>query len=227
MSAFVLRRSLLRLAVVLQVILLVTSLVAPVAALAEEPSADPSPTPTPSAEPSAEPTPEPSAEPTPQATAEPTPEATVEPTAEPTAEPDPTATPATPAPSAEPTPEPTPTAPAAAPTISSDQADYPPGAVVTLAGSNWQPGEYVHVYVNDDVGSTWNRHADLVADAGGRITDQFTLPDWFVATYRVTAGGSVSGTATTTFTDGNFRVKSNSASVFFSLTWTEHINNLS
>ena len=44
-----------------------------------------------------------------------------------------------------------------APTIQSDQADYSPGATVTLTGSNWQPGESVRIYVNDDVGQTWKR----------------------------------------------------------------------
>src|SRR5215211_1430254 len=39
-----------------------------------------------------------------------------------------------------------------APTIQSDQADYSPGATVTLTGSNWQPGESVNINVNDDEG---------------------------------------------------------------------------
>ena len=43
----------------------------------------------------------------------------------------------------------------------------------------------------------------MVADADGQISDPFTLPDWFVATYAVVATGTESGTATTTFTDGN------------------------
>ena len=148
-----------------------------IAALAEEPSADPSPSPTPSAEPSAEPTPE--------ATPESTPEATPseEQTAEPTPEATPEATPETPAPTPEPTPEPTPAEPVAAPTIASDLDDYPPGGLVTLTGSNWQPGEVVHIFVNDDWGSSWNRHVDVVADENGNITDQFNLPDWFVAHY--------------------------------------------
>src|SRR5215204_3509717 len=95
------------------------------------------------------------------------------------------------------------TASASLPTIQSDQADYPPGATVTLTGSNWQPGEAVHITVNDDQGQTWSRDADVSADASGNITDQFQLPDWFVATYKVTATGAQSGAATTTFTDGN------------------------
>ena len=167
------RPSLLRLLVALQVFLLVASLVAPLAALAEEPSADPSPSPTPSAEPSAEPTPEATPEPTAEPTAESTPEAT----------PEETAPPATPAPTAEPTAEPTPAEPASPPTIASDLDDYPPGGLVTLTGSNWQPGEIVHIFVNDDWGSSWNRHVDVTADENGNINDQFNLPDWFVAQY--------------------------------------------
>ena len=91
------------------------------------------------------------------------------------------------------------------PTIQSDQADYPPGATVTLTGSNWQPGESVHINVNDDQGKTWNydSNPDVTADANGNISHSFNLPDWFVATYKVTATGAQSGTATTTFTDGN------------------------
>ncbi len=87
-----------------------------------------------------------------------------------------------------------------APTIQSDKADYAPGELVTLTGGNWQPGESVHINVNDDEGQTWSRNVDVTADASGNISDSFNLPDWFVATYSVTATGS-SGTATTSFTD--------------------------
>src|SRR5918993_602293 len=89
---------------------------------------------------------------------------------------------------------------APAPTIQSDKADYAPGATVTLTGSGWQPGESVHINVNDDVGQTWSYNHDVTADASGNISDSFNLPDWFVAAYSVTATGS-SGTATTSFTD--------------------------
>src|SRR5919201_2196640 len=87
------------------------------------------------------------------------------------------------------------------PTISSDQADYAPGATVTLTGSNWQPGEAVHISVNDSIGQTWSYGADVTADAGGGYTNQFQLPTSFVASYLVTATGLLSGTAMTTFTD--------------------------
>src|SRR3712207_8559407 len=50
---------------------------------------------------------------------------------------------------------------------------------------------------------TWSRNVDVTADESGNITDQFNLPDWFVAVYTVTATGAQSGVATTTFTDGD------------------------
>src|SRR3712207_838070 len=82
-----------------------------------------------------------------------------------------------------------------APTIQSDLSDYGPGDTVTLTGSNWQPGELVNIYVNDDLGKTWERNVDVTADANGAIRDQFQLPSWFVATYKVTATGAQSGVA--------------------------------
>jgi hypothetical protein len=90
-----------------------------------------------------------------------------------------------------------------APTIQSDKADYAPGELVTLTGSGWQPGESVNIVVNDDVGQTWNRNVNVIADASGNITDQFNLPDWFVATYSVNATGASGAVATSSFTDGN------------------------
>src|SRR5215203_2198008 len=93
------------------------------------------------------------------------------------------------------------------PTIQSDKADYAPGELVTLTGSGWVPGESVNIVVNDDVGQTWNRNVNVIADPSGNISDSFNLPDWFVATYTVTATGTQSGVATTTFTDGTVRVR--------------------
>ena len=105
----------------------------------------------------------------------------------PTETPEPTETP-TPTPTDTPTEEPTSTptpSPTTPPTILSDKDDYAPGEAVTLTGANWQPGETVHIFVNDDEGQTWRRDVDVVADANGAITDSFNLPDWFVATYTV------------------------------------------
>jgi len=87
------------------------------------------------------------------------------------------------------------------PTISSDKADYPPGGTVVLTGSNWQPGESVNIFVNDDAGKTWSRSVDVTADENGNIRDEFQLPSWFVAQYSVKATGAQSGEAATSFTD--------------------------
>src|SRR5215203_7262571 len=87
------------------------------------------------------------------------------------------------------------------PTIQSDKADYAPGELVTLTGSNWQPGESVNIVVNDDAGQTWNRNVNVIADPSGSIGDSFNLPDWFVATYSVKATGASGAVATSSFTD--------------------------
>src|SRR5215204_2820349 len=108
------------------------------------------------------------------------------------------------------------------PTIQSDKADYSPGELVTLSGSGWQAGESVHIVVNDDEGQTWSHTADVTADGSGSISDSFNLPDWFVATYTVTATGS-SGTATTSFTDGQVRVQAvGTAGANPTINWTRY-----
>src|SRR5215216_167587 len=88
------------------------------------------------------------------------------------------------------------------PTITSDQADYPPGATVTLTGANWQGDTDVRIVVNDDVGQTWNRDVVVPVAEDGTIVDSFSLPSHFVATYRVVASGQQTGrTITYMFTD--------------------------
>ena len=134
-------------------------------------------------------------------------------------------TPEAPVATPDPTPAPTtePSTPVGAPTIQSDLADYPPGGLVTLTGSGWQPGESVHIFVNDDWGSSWSRNVDVTADAVGAIVDQFNLPNWFVAVYTVVATGSISGSVSTTFTDGNLRfVHAPNAVPDFAASWTKH-----
>jgi len=93
------------------------------------------------------------------------------------------------------------------PTINSDKADYAPGDAVVLSGEGWQAGESVQIDVEDSEGKTWTHQVTVTADEGGSVRDEFNLPEWFVATYSVTATGEVSGVATATFTDGNVYVK--------------------
>ena len=147
--------------------------------------------PPPTVEPTQEPTTEPTVEPTTQPTTEPTVEPTVEPSATPTTEPTvaPTVTATATA------------APVLPPFIQSDKDDYYMGETVILTSGNWQPGESVHLIINDDIGDTWRLADDVLADANGAFTYQFQLPDWIIATYRVYAYGPVSGVATMTFTD--------------------------
>ena len=86
-------------------------------------------------------------------------------------------------------------------TIASDLLDYPPGATVTLTGQGWAAGESVHIVVNDTIGQTWQHVVDKTAQGDGTVTDVFSLPNYFVSDYDVTATGPISGTATSTFTD--------------------------
>jgi YDG domain len=89
------------------------------------------------------------------------------------------------------------------PWIASELPDYAPGSVVNLLGGSWQPGEAVHITVNDNDGQTWVRNVDVTADSNGDISDTFSLPNWFIATYGVTATGATGSVATSSFTDGN------------------------
>jgi hypothetical protein len=141
--------------------------------------------------------------------------------------PTPTDTPSvTPTPTDTPAPAPTDAPPTYVPsgpaTIASDQADYPPGGHVILTGTNWQAGEPVHLFVNDDFGSSWSGNWDVIADGSGTVTQGLDLPNWFVATYTVVATGTTSSVATATFTDGNVKAKSNAAGRTYTLTWREH-----
>ena len=201
--------------VALETFLLVATLVTPALVVAADPSAPPAASPTTE---QVSPAPAPTAVRDPAAAPDPTadlPDPTAAPvvTADPAtpAPPDPTATPApviapaidAPVPTAAPaTPEPLLAyAPNGPPTIASDKADYAPGETVTLAGTNWAAGEAVRIVVNDTYGSSWQRDVTVTATDQGAISDSFALPSWFVSNYDVKASGSVSGTATTTFTD--------------------------
>jgi hypothetical protein len=107
--------------------------------------------------------------------------------------------------------------------IQSEEAVYARGKTVTVRGSNWQPGESVHISVNDDQGKTWSRTVDVTADASGRIQVHFQLPERFGATYEVTAMGDQSGVATTSFTDGNVAFSGTSPSpASWTVNYTTH-----
>ena len=111
------------------------------------------------------------------------------------------------------------------PSIVSDKDDYAPGELVTLTGAGWQPGESVHINVDDDQTKSWKRDVDVAADSSGSIMDSFNLPDWFVATYKVTATGAASGVATAGFTDGNVQVSTNNSGPSVQLDWSIHSAN--
>src|SRR4051812_24320181 len=103
------------------------------------------------------------------------------------------------------------------PLVWSDKDDYAPGELVTVSGALWQPGEVVHLRVNDDHGSTWSRDVDVTADATGRITEQFNLPNWFVATYSVNAMGSSGAVASMSFTDSSVTMSFPTAGATYTL----------
>src|SRR5215213_10028016 len=108
-------------------------------------------------------------------------------------------------------------------TVRSEEANDAQGKTITLAGSNWQPGESVHINVTDNQGKTWSRNVDVTADASGQIQVQFQLPEGFVAPYKVTAMGDQSGVATTSFTDGNVSFRSTSpAPASWTVNYTTH-----
>jgi hypothetical protein len=151
----------------------------------------------PSVEPTTQSTEPPTVQPTDVATEVPTSEPTQAPTSEPTSQP-----------TLEPTASPTEVVPAITPFITSDKEDYAPAELVTLTSGNWQPGEWVVVYVNDNIGQTWSVTTNKQADVNGAFVYQFNLPAWFVATYHVIATGEVSGVTTVDFTDGNINTAS-------------------
>ena len=108
------------------------------------------------------------------------------------------------------------------PTLVSDRPDYAPGETVTLTGENWVPAEVVHIFVNDDQQKPWTYQADVLASTGGTIWHQFQLPVTFAASYTATATGPLSGTASTTFTDGNVKARTNASGFTFELDWVVH-----
>ena len=88
------------------------------------------------------------------------------------------------------------------PTIESDKDNYPAGADVTLTGTSWEGDETVTITVKDTVADSVVHVAEVAVSTNGRVKDIFTLPDYFVTDYDVTAEGAQTGRiATTTFKD--------------------------
>jgi hypothetical protein len=104
--------------------------------------------------------------------------------------------------------------------IRSDKADYHPGETVMLTSDGWQPNESVHLFVNDDEGQVWTYTADVTADELGTFTTQVQLPNTFVATYKVVATGTLSGSTTTSFTDSTMNLSPTSGPVGTTVTVT-------
>ena len=66
---------------------------------------------------------------------------------------------------------------------------------MTLTGAGWAASERVHIFVNDDIGQTWQYNGDVTANPDGGFMAQFQLPNSFIATYTVIATGSGGETA--------------------------------
>jgi len=96
-------------------------------------------------------------------------------------------------------------------TVQTDKADYRPGEIVHITGSNWQPLETVLLHFvewSNDPNATIDEHPDLYAivDPKGNFSnDQFSPDEKDVNVgFTLTATGLISGlTAQTTFTDAN------------------------
>lgn len=101
---------------------------------------------------------------------------------------------------------------AGGPTVATDKADYSPGDTVTVTGAGWQPNETIALVLTEDPAvhdpTLWNVAAD---SAGAFIDRSFTIEESHVgvAFSLVATGAASADTAQGTFTDGNFRVKTN------------------
>ena len=100
-------------------------------------------------------------------------------------------------------------------TVQTDKPDYSPGEHVQITGSGWvpaqngDPGETVLLHIVSDCGCT-NVTYEAVADENGNIyNDEFLITEAHIgASFTLTATGTISDqTAVTTFTDGNFKVR--------------------
>ena len=89
-------------------------------------------------------------------------------------------------------------------TVKTDAADYPPGSIVTITGTGWQPGETVTLSMVESPLIDTHPTMTAVADAFGNISNNQFSPDVHDVDVRfyLTATGSQSQ-AQNTFTDAN------------------------
>jgi hypothetical protein len=92
------------------------------------------------------------------------------------------------------------------PSIASELDDYAPGSLVLLEGVGWQPAEWVHIIVNDDLGEIWRFETDVLANDAGVVLVDVQLPNTFVANYVVQASGTSGSIASSTFTDAASKI---------------------
>jgi hypothetical protein len=98
------------------------------------------------------------------------------------------------------------------PAVTTDKADYSPGDTVTVTGAGWQPNETISLVLTEDPAvhdpTLWN----VAADSVGTFTDRsFIIEESHVgvAFSLVATGAASADTAQGTFTDGNFKAKTN------------------
>lgn len=94
------------------------------------------------------------------------------------------------------------------PSVTTDHADYPPGSIVSISGTGFQPGETVRLQILriDLPANDGPEHLPWEVNAnseGGLTASWLVTPDELGATLQLTATGLSSGlTAQTIFTDG-------------------------
>jgi hypothetical protein len=96
-------------------------------------------------------------------------------------------------------------------TVETDLSDYAPGAIVTITGAGFQPGETVRLVLSEYVEEHAPRSWDVVADDQGGFTDRSFSPEQhhIGVLFRLSAVGMTSGAiATTRFTDGTISAAS-------------------
>jgi len=89
-------------------------------------------------------------------------------------------------------------------TVTTDKYDYLPGDVVTISGTGWQPGEQITIVIDHLIFDHPNETLYTTANSSGELfTDYYVIDTWDLGeSFLLTATGTYSGTATTTFTDG-------------------------